>query len=131
MHGVQDHLPPASVMAILRDQPALAAVALPEGCRGSRGAAGVTHPPKPTDIPKVEDLVTLPRGYVEFLEDKLKEYQAAPAAAQPPAPRAAAAAARDQEMADVSDPAPVLAAGQGGVDARAAEPPSLAHAASR
>lgn len=212
--GVQDHLPAASVTALVREHPNLAPIAIPEAPRGSTDAN--EHPPKPSDIPNVQDQVTIPRGYIEYLENLVVQYtndgtappQATPSSApvvtsQPPVAESAAAVncaaaagvvevatgantpaqaptdaagdvtmhglvgtlhthtagtegvtmqaphtaptdrsappvrqqkdtpvATDQEMTDSPDAQPVLASGQGGVDARVSQPEAMAHAAS-
>lgn len=99
-HDVQDHLPAASVAALLRDHPTLAPIAIPEVPRGACDTAA--HPPKPSNIPQVEDQVTIPRGYIEYLENLLAQHTAAAGGvaagaaapvAGPPAAAAAAAAA--------------------------------------
>jgi len=78
---VQDTLPPGSIAAFHRNHPEFASVAVPQK-PGEGVDLGTMFPPDPTRPPTVDEHVTIPRGYLEYLEAFVNEHLQAAADAE-------------------------------------------------
>lgn len=106
---VQDTLPPGSIAAFYRSHPALASIAVPQK-PGEGSETAAIMPPDPTQPPTVEEHVTIPRGYLEYLEAFVNDhlFTAAEAGAAGPAGEVA-----EHEVAPGEVAVSIVAAGEG------------------
>lgn len=125
--AVQDTLPPGSIAAFHRNYPEFAGVAVPQK-PGEGIELGLTmFPPDPTKPPTVDEHVTIPRGYLEYLEAFVNEHLQAVADAE--AGGAATEAAAAEGGGAGASAAPAAAAAAAAAPAAAAEAPAAEAAA--
>lgn len=120
-HFLQDTLPPGSITAFHRSHPEFASIAVPQKPGEGLDLAAMM-PPDPTRPPTVEEHVTIPRGYLEYLEAFVNEHLSYAAAADGSATAATAAAGTEAAPAEAVAAAP----GDGAAAGAAVEPTAAA-----